>query len=297
MFKKLQGDIGMAWCRMMHQSVMWPVHGQYECRICGRRYPAFAEAPVGYRMKRTAIKVAVSLLLVTAVASLSPQIKAANISGAPPSPQAAAALERYIGSGGTNAWPLESVEIHAALPTLSKAGELRAIRRPVLAGGSGYEVIELAGDPIVKEQVIARYLNAQQRVSELSPARLAISPANYRFAYKGVVDDGEYLAYVYQITPRRKRAGLIKGELWLDQRTGVPVRESGYLVKSPSAFIKRVSITRDNAFRDSVMDSRRTHIMVETRLIGRAELVVEEHPLPSAEGVLAVAWDTEGGLE
>ena len=290
MFKELQGDIGIAWCRMMHQSVMWPVHGQYECRTCGRRYPAFAEAPIGYRMKRTAIKVAVPLLLMTAVASLSPQIKAANL-------EAEAALERYIGSCGTNAWTLESVEIHAALPTFSKAGQLRAIRRPALTGGSRYEVIELAGDPIVKEQVIARYLNAQQRVSEISPARLAISPANYRFSYKGVVDDGEYLAYVFQITPRRKRAGLIKGELWLDQRTGVPVRESGYLVKSPSAFIKRVSITRDNAFRDSVMDSRRTHIMVETRLIGRAELVVEEHPLPSAEGVLAVAWDTQGGLE
>jgi hypothetical protein len=27
------------WCTLMHNSSMWPIHGQYECRICGRRQP------------------------------------------------------------------------------------------------------------------------------------------------------------------------------------------------------------------------------------------------------------------
>jgi hypothetical protein len=26
------------WCRLMHDEAMWPTHGQYECRTCGRRY-------------------------------------------------------------------------------------------------------------------------------------------------------------------------------------------------------------------------------------------------------------------
>ncbi len=30
---------GEIWCRMMHESPMWPIHGHYECRTCGRRYP------------------------------------------------------------------------------------------------------------------------------------------------------------------------------------------------------------------------------------------------------------------
>lgn len=46
------------------------------------------------------------------------------------------------------------------------------------------------------------------------------------------MDDGEYLAYAFQITPRRKQPGLIQGEIWLDQGTGVPVRQFGRLVKS-----------------------------------------------------------------
>jgi hypothetical protein len=26
------------WCDLMHDSLMWPIHGQYQCRACGRRY-------------------------------------------------------------------------------------------------------------------------------------------------------------------------------------------------------------------------------------------------------------------
>ena len=29
------------WCRLMHGEPMWPMHGRYECRICGRRYRVF----------------------------------------------------------------------------------------------------------------------------------------------------------------------------------------------------------------------------------------------------------------
>jgi hypothetical protein len=30
---------GTLWCDFMHDAPMWPIHGEYECRICGRRYP------------------------------------------------------------------------------------------------------------------------------------------------------------------------------------------------------------------------------------------------------------------
>lgn len=31
--------LGDSWCRLMHDSLMWPIHGQYQCRRCGRRRP------------------------------------------------------------------------------------------------------------------------------------------------------------------------------------------------------------------------------------------------------------------
>jgi hypothetical protein len=44
MFSQLQSKAGSVWCNLMHESIMWPTHSHYECRTCGRRYPAFAEA-------------------------------------------------------------------------------------------------------------------------------------------------------------------------------------------------------------------------------------------------------------
>jgi hypothetical protein len=33
------------WCRLQHQSVRWPVRGQYECTTCYRRYAVPWAAP------------------------------------------------------------------------------------------------------------------------------------------------------------------------------------------------------------------------------------------------------------
>src|SRR5580658_350895 len=32
------GRVGTLWCDLMHDSPMWPIHGQYQCRTCGRHY-------------------------------------------------------------------------------------------------------------------------------------------------------------------------------------------------------------------------------------------------------------------
>jgi hypothetical protein len=32
-------DLGELWCRLMHDSPRWPIHGEYECGTCFRHYP------------------------------------------------------------------------------------------------------------------------------------------------------------------------------------------------------------------------------------------------------------------
>lgn len=42
MWTKVQAGIerlGAWWCRAQHRAVRWPVHGEYECATCYRRYP------------------------------------------------------------------------------------------------------------------------------------------------------------------------------------------------------------------------------------------------------------------
>lgn len=30
--------VGASWCQLMHPDPMWPVNGQYQCRVCLRKY-------------------------------------------------------------------------------------------------------------------------------------------------------------------------------------------------------------------------------------------------------------------
>ena len=194
-------------------------------------------------------------------------------------PAASAVLQRFIASQEkVSGWPLETIEIEASLPKLGKTGWLRAIRRVVPAGRPHYEVLEIAGDRTVKNQVIARYISATERGTALPASSVAITPTNYEIHYAGSVCVGGRPAYAFRIIPRKKREGLINAVLWLDSETGLAVRESGYLAKNPSVFLKRVNLTRENEFHNGTIEARITHILVETRLAGPAQLVIVERP-------------------
>ena len=285
---------GMLWCDFMHDSPMWPIHGEYECRVCGRRYPvpwagnrllpASAEriAAEPARIRRAAVpsfRSASLLLIIALVFLLAPPVQAADEPVADSTGGAAVAFARYIvGRKQETPWSLETVEIDASLPKLGKHGRLRAIRRLLPLGKPEYQVLEIAGDQTVRQQVIVRYLSAQVQAAAVPASSVAITLANYKFRYTGAVKTGGTTAYVFLITPRKKREGLIKGALWLDGETGAVVRQSGYLVKKPSIFVKRVDVTRETDFRDGSTGMRVTHLSVDTRLAGRAELVIRERP-------------------
>jgi hypothetical protein len=50
--------LGTVWCQVMHDAAMWPVHGEYECRSCGRHYPVpWAESRAAARVIRRPVLV------------------------------------------------------------------------------------------------------------------------------------------------------------------------------------------------------------------------------------------------
>ena len=48
--KPAQARFASLWCKLMHAEPMWPSHGQYECRTCGRRHPVCWEEPFRTRV-------------------------------------------------------------------------------------------------------------------------------------------------------------------------------------------------------------------------------------------------------
>jgi hypothetical protein len=195
------------------------------------------------------------------------------------SPPAAMALERFISDQpAPSQTPVEIIEIEASLPKLNKIGRLRAIRRTSSAHQLEYQVLELSGDSMVSHELIARYLSADRRATEVSTASTAITPANYEFHYVGSVQLHDDLTYMFRIIPHKKKQGLFNGLLWLDADTGTAVRMSGYLVKNPSVFVKRVNVTREYYVCDGIVETQITHLLLDTRLVGSARLVVVERP-------------------
>jgi hypothetical protein len=137
---------------------------------------------------------------------------------------------------------------------------------------------------MVRQQVIARYLSAEARAQEIEPSEVEVSPANYKFRYVASIGSDRTLTHVYRITPRKKRVGLIQGELWIDASSGLAVRKSGRMVKTPSVFLRRVSIVQDTDLREGRVYRRITRLDIDTRLAGRAELTITERPCEIGQG-------------
>jgi len=166
------------------------------------------------------------------------------------------------------------VEISASLPRLKKKGRLHALRHISALGRITYEKLRFEGDGTIKNQVIARYLTAEAEAQQ-GPASMAVTPDNYKFKYKGRSQLDGRDTYVFQVTPKQKRSGLFKGDVWIDSATYLRVQESGYLVKSPSIFLKRVAFVRTYSIRDGISVPRQVQSVVETRLVGKAELTID----------------------
>jgi hypothetical protein len=168
------------------------------------------------------------------------------------------------------------MEVEASLPRLKKSGRLQALRRISDLGRITYEALKFEGDGTVKNSVITRYLTAEsQAAAKGEESRdLAITPENYKFKYKGERELGGRQAHLFELSPRKKRVGLFKGELWIDAATFLPLRESGRFVKNPSIFLKRVEFVRDYEIREGRAVPRQIQSTVDTRLVGKAELLI-----------------------
>jgi len=175
------------------------------------------------------------------------------------------------------------VDIEASLPKLKKHGRLHALRSISALGRITYDHLRFEGDGAVKNDVIARYLTAETQAQSDSSLKLDVIPANYKFKYKGVIQDAGRDVHVFQVTPRKKRVGLYRGEIWIDAATFLRVREAGTWVKNPSIFLKKVEFVRTFEIRNGVSVPVEVQSIVDTRLVGKAELKIAFHDVALGE--------------
>jgi hypothetical protein len=181
------------------------------------------------------------------------------------------------------------VEIDASLPKLKKHGRLHALRRISPLGLIKYEKAQFEGDGMVNKEIIARYLTAEVEAQKQQSPAIAVTPENYKFKYKGMKSDAGRNLYVFAVSPRQKRESLFKGEVWIDARTYLKVQESGYLVKNPSIFLKKVAFVRKYEIRDGISVPLQVQSFADVRFVGKAELTIDfsNFSIDALKGVLA----------
>jgi hypothetical protein len=179
-----------------------------------------------------------------------------------------------------------AVQIDASLPKLRKQASMSGLRLVSQTGQIVYRGLRFTGDNIVKTAVIARFLNQEAAAPE-GGQDVAVTRRNYSLVYEKTADYNGMAAYVFLLTPRRKRVGLFKGELWLEAATAAPLRLWGDFVKSPSIFVSGLRFVQDYRNSGQCVQPVRLLLTVRTRIAGDAEMAVQLHSadvLPDAAG-------------
>jgi hypothetical protein len=200
----------------------------------------------------------------------------ADAGGAPPDPTSQEVLARYFraeASSSIRGVTMEST-FYAKVPSLDKDASLVAKRTVSPTGEIQYETIRTAGDKGIIKDVIARIMTAEQEIQPAHFRDASVNEANYKFKHKAVVEKDGHITYVFEVTPKKKRPGLFKGDIWVDKDTGLVIREAGRLVKSPSIVIKKVEFVREYELKDQHSMPLRTRSISDTRLWGKAEVSV-----------------------
>ena len=186
-------------------------------------------------------------------------------------------ISKYVGATQVQQQSMRGAQmevfIAATLPRMEKQGTLKALRTISRFGKITYKALGFSGDNFIKNEVITRYLSAESEVRD--PSALAITPANYKFKYKGTMGKNGQQVHIFQVTPRKKVVGLFRGEIWLDAKTAMPVREAGRFVKNPSIGLKKVEFVREYEIQDGVAIPKHIQSTADVRIIGRAELSID----------------------
>lgn len=181
-----------------------------------------------------------------------------------------AVLERYSAALSDKGLDTATVEfeMEASVPRFQKQARVSAIRSWE-GGKRAYQFVTIEGDRLVRNEMIARYFTID---TESAPLAAPITKSNYKFKF--VSNNGT--VSVFQITPRRKRKGMIAGEMWIDNETGLVTHMAGRLVKSPSMMLRRIGISQEMEIRRGATVARETHLDMDIRFTGRAELTIRE---------------------
>ena len=229
----------------------------------------FRSAEARTRTGFLSIFAAFLLLFQTALAAATPQPVAV------PNPGRQVELNRVIGryveAAKRQREAMKGAEMEAdingELPAFSESGNMSVLRKISPEGEISYEPMrDFEGDNRIKKDVIARYLEKEQESHGYGA--LNITPEDYTFQIKAILREKTRTTYVFDVIPHERKDGAVQGEIWIDGETGMPLRESVELVKSPSFWLTDIRTNRDYTLKNGMSVIQRMENRANIRMLG-----------------------------
>jgi len=122
-------------------------------------------------------------------------------------------------------------------------------------------------------QVLVRRMLAGEAEVEKDHLSTDLSADNYDFRFIREADTNGQRSYLLELLPRRKEQHLLRGDIWVDADTYLPRRFEGEFAKSPSWWVRDVSITFTYGDVGGMWLQTATEAAANVRILGRSTMV------------------------
>jgi len=121
------------------------------------------------------------------------------------------------------------------------------------------------------EKVVRKILERETDMAD-DPRKTILSRDNYRFHFIGPARMDGRRCYLLGLEPKREEKELVRGRVWVDASTYLPVRVEGKLAKNPSWWLKNVDVVLKFGHFGGLWMEHATQASAEVRLFGRHTL-------------------------
>ena len=158
-----------------------------------------------------------------------------------------------------------------------------------------YRIDEASGSGV--GQVLVRRMLAGEAEAEKDHLATDLSADNYDFRFVREAGVSGQRCYVLELLPRRKEQHLLHGDIWVDADTYLPRRFVGEFAKSPSWWVRDVSVTFIYSDVGGIWLQTGTEAAANVRILGRSTMVSRDVKYKITELVATASSAETNSLE
>lgn len=137
--------------------------------------------------------------------------------------------------------------------------------------------------------IVNKLLEKESKAAAEGKAAGAVTRDNYEFNLLGEDSIDGHACWILGLNPKRHEQDLIRGKAWVDKDTYLVRRMEGDMAKTPSWWLKRVSVVLDFRSAGGMWLKTNTRALADVRVFGPHSMVEQAVKIQTAEQVAQIA--------